>query len=265
VQELLGVYAQLGDYYFMNKSVVIIPTYNERHNISRLLEKIAALKSGLDIIVADDGSPDGTADAVKDFAAKNPSENVFLVSRPSKAGLGSAYLNAFDWVKSSGRFYEKIFMMDADFSHDPVYLGRLSEALTSSSGKSSADMAVGSRYVPGGGIEGWPFLRKLVSGAGNFYARLILGGVRPGRYGVRDFTSGFIGMKRDVLFFILENPPRSEGYGFLIEIKFKVLKNGFSVREIPIIFTDRVAGKSKISKKIIWEAFRLVWRLRFAG
>jgi len=237
----------------MNESVVVIPTYNERHNIENLLTEINSLNAGLDIIVVDDNSPDGTADAVKNFSSAHPDKSIHLITRPAKNGLGSAYLESFEWILGHTR-YKKIFMMDADLSHNPRYLSTMIEALSDD----KTDVVVGSRYITGGGISGWPFIRRCISRMGNFYARVVTG------LKISDLTSGFIGIKREVLNSLLVPRLKAEGYGFLIELKYRTVRSGFFIKEIPIIFTDRKAGRSKISRRIILEAFFLVWQLKFS-
>lgn len=230
------------------RCLAIIPTYNEKENIADLLERIAALAAGFDILVIDDGSPDGTGDVVAALSELNPS--VKLLRRPAKAGLASAYITGFGYAIEKG--YAAVFTMDADFSHNPDYLPKLLDAL------SSSDYVIGSRYVAGGGTKGWPLRRKIISRFGNIYARAVTG------LRVRDLTSGFACIKTDVLRSVGISDIKTEGYGFLIEMKYRSSRSGFKVSEYPIIFTDRVAGKSKISKNIIFEAMLLVWKLRFS-
>ncbi|MBN1823151.1 MAG: glycosyltransferase [Endomicrobiales bacterium] len=231
------------------KRLVIVPTYNESQNIGRILEQILALKELFDVLVIDDNSPDGTAQTVKEIALKIP--RVHLVERSSKLGLGTAYIAGFRWALERG--YSRIYTMDADFSHQPDYLQYLDGELE------EAALAIGSRYIKGGKIVGWPIARKLISRCGNFYARMITG------LPFRDCTSGFMAMKREVVMNFLSGDVRTEGYSFLIELKFTGWKSGFRVNEYPIVFSDRAAGKSKISKKIILEAFFLAWKLRMKG
>lgn len=229
------------------KPLVIIPTYNEKQNIEKLIAEILGLKPGFDVLVIDDNSPDGTEQTVRKLAAAD--NRISLITRPAKLGLGSAYLEGFKWAVLKG--YERMFMMDADFSHQPKYLPELNRLLEEN------DMAVGSRYIEGGGVEGWPRDRKLLSRAGNYYARNVL------NIPVRDCTSGFIGITRALAETILEEKIASEGYAFLIEIKNLAVNKGFAIREYPIVFIDRVAGVSKISKSIIIEALFLALKLRF--
>jgi len=229
------------------KSLVLAPTYNEKENITQLIRRIQKFDN-VHMLVIDDNSPDGTGGAVEELRKNDPSLRLNIIHRPKKSGLGTAYIEGFSWALKND--YDIIFTMDADFSHNPDYLPDFLEKLRTN------DFVIGSRYVPGGGITGWPVARKLLSAAGNLYARTITG------LPVKDCTSGFIGFRRKVIESINLNRIHSEGYGFLIEMKFRAIKNGWTFTEIPIIFTDRTAGKSKISKKIIFEAFLLAWKLK---
>ncbi|OGR83067.1 MAG: hypothetical protein A2901_08105 [Elusimicrobia bacterium RIFCSPLOWO2_01_FULL_54_10] len=211
-------------------------------------EVFAQAPSGTDILVIDDNSPDGTGGIADAMVAKDP--RVFVMHRPGKLGLGSAYVQGFGWALA--RPYEAVIHMDCDFSHDPKDLPRLIEAL------SDCDLALGSRYVQGGAIQNWPWHRRLISRCGNLYARSVL------QIGIKDLTGGFKAYKRKVLESLDLSQIASNGYAFLSEMKFKVVRKGFRVREIPIIFKDRTQGKSKMSKKIFLEAAIMVWRLRLS-
>ncbi|MDI6757676.1 MAG: polyprenol monophosphomannose synthase [Endomicrobiia bacterium] len=230
------------------RCLAIIPTYNEKENIAGIIERIIALGAGFDILVIDDGSPDGTGDVVAAISELNPS--VKLLRRPGKVGLASAYITGFGYALDRG--YDAVFTMDADFSHNPDYMPKMLDKL------SDSDYVVGSRYVAGGGTRGWPLRRKIISRFGNIYARAVTD------IGVRDLTSGFACIKTEVLRSVGISDIKTEGYGFLIEMKYRSSRAGFKVSEYPIIFTDRAAGKSKISKSIIFEAMLLVWKLRFS-
>ncbi|MBX5481808.1 MAG: polyprenol monophosphomannose synthase [Myxococcaceae bacterium] len=231
----------------MNPALVCIPTYNERDNVEAIVD--AALKADprLDILVVDDNSPDGTGQVADALAAKEP--RVKVLHREKKEGLGKAYLHAFRWALEHG--YQYVIEMDADFSHDPKYLPRLlDEAM------GGADLVLGSRYVKGGGTVNWGVGRQIVSRGGSLYARTILG------VNVRDLTGGFKCFNRRVLEAIDLNQVQSSGYAFQIELTYRTLKKGFTVREIPIVFEDRRVGQSKMSRKIFLEALTMVWKLR---
>lgn len=228
------------------KTLVIIPTYNERENITAILPAVLACGRPVEILVVDDNSPDGTASIVIEMMNKDP--RIHLLSRPGKQGLGKAYLAGFDWGLARG--YEALIEMDADFSHRPQDLPALIDGLN------GADFAVGSRYVEGGGTVNWGLLRKIISRGGGFYSRLILG------YPLNDWTGGFNAWKRQVLEGIGLSTVMSNGYSFQIELKYKALKQKFRGVEVPIIFEDRRVGQSKMSFKIVIEAFYRVWLLR---
>lgn len=230
------------------KSLVIIPTYNEKDNILRIIPEVLAAAAEVEILVVDDNSPDGTGTLVEEFAKQNP--RVHLLSRAGKQGLGKAYLAGFDWGLKQG--FEVLVEMDADFSHRPVDLPALLKGLE------SVDFAVGSRYVKGGRTLNWGLLRKLISRGGSLYSRLILG------YPLRDWTGGFNAWKAPVLHGIGLSGVTSNGYSFQIELKYKALKKGFRSVEVPILFEDRRVGQSKMSLKIVIEAFYRVWLLRAA-
>lgn len=224
----------------MSDSVVLIPTYNEKENIGKIIRRIFSLDPSFDILVIDDGSPDGTAGIVKDLLGAYPGR-LFLEERKGKMGLGTAYLHGFRWAL--GRPYEFIFEMDADFSHNPDDLPRLKEACLN-----GADLAIGSRYITGVNVVNWPMGRVLMSYSASMYVRLITG------MDIRDFTAGFKCYRRKVLETIELDRIKSVGYGFQIEMKFKTVLHGFRVVEIPIIFTDRTEGTSKMSRGIFREA-----------
>lgn len=226
--------------------MVVIPTYNERDNIGQLLPQILAWPR-FRVLVVDDSSPDGTAEVVARYARDEP--RIGLLSRPGKLGLGTAYIAGFRRALAAGAEY--ICEMDADFSHDPRYLPVLLEAA-----ESRYDLALGSRYVAGGGTTDWGMLRKIISRGGNLYARLILG------LPVRDATGGFRCYRRRVLESIDLDTIRSNGYAFQIELVYRTMRAGFQIGEVPIIFPDRRVGQSKMSRRIVLEALLTVWRLR---
>lgn len=227
----------------MSDSIVIIPTYNERENIVRMVETVFGLEKDFHVLVVDDGSPDGTALLVKQLQEKYP-QRLFLIEREGKLGLGTAYITGFRWGLQ--RSYEYFFEMDADFSHNPYDLLRLHEACS----EGGADVAVGSRYVRGGRLENWPYDRIILSYGASLYVRLITW--MP----VKDPTAGFVCYRRHVLATIDLDKITFVGYAFQIEMKFASYVLGFRITEIPITFTDRVEGTSKMSKGIVKEA---VW------
>lgn len=236
----------------MNKadSVVIIPTYNEKENIENIIRYVFSLEKEFHILIVEDNSPDGTADIVKKLIEEFP-ERLFIEQRKGKLGLGTAYIHGFKWALQRG--YDFIFEMDADFSHPPKDLLRLYEACSK-----GADMAVGSRYVDGKiSVVNWPIGRVIMSYYASWYVRLITG-MRIG-----DATAGFACYKRQVLEQIKLDKIRFVGYAFQIEMKYTVFKKGFKIVEVPIIFTDRVFGESKMSMKIFKEAFFGVFSLKF--
>ena len=228
--------------------LVIVPTYNELENVEPLIARLLALPYGLEVLVVDDGSPDGTGDRVRTLMSREP--RVHLIERDRKLGLGSAYLAGFRYALDHGA--ELIFEMDADFSHDPDAIGEFLEAAR------DADLVLGSRYLHGAvKVVNWPLERLILSYCANLYTRIITG--MP----VHDATGGFKCFRRRALEGIRLDRVQSDGYAFQIEVSFKVWKRGFRIREIPIVFVDRRAGVSKMSRRIIWEAAWLVWRLRF--
>jgi len=232
------------------KKLIIIPTYKERENIARILESIFSLNAGYHLLVIDDASPDGTADIVKTFLPRHAHE-LFLEQRTGKLGLGTAYIHGFKWALANG--YEYIFEMDADFSHHPEDLERLYEACSTG----GADMAIGSRYVRGGKTENWPWDRNILSYGASLYVRLITW--MP----VKDSTAGFICYKREVLESINFDYIQFVGYAFQIEMKFTAWKLGFKIVEVPITFTDREHGESKMSKGIIKEGVLGVLKIQW--
>lgn len=231
----------------MNKALVCIPTYNERENIEPIVR--AALKADprVDVLVVDDNSPDGTGEIADRLAQE--SGRVRVLHREKKEGLGRAYLAAFRWALAEG--YERVIEMDADFSHDPRYLPKLLDE-----SEAGADLVLGSRYVEGGGTVNWGLARQLISRGGSLYARTILG------VETRDLTGGFKCFHRRVLESIDLDAVRSSGYAFQIELTFRAIQKGFTVKEIPIVFEDRRVGHSKMSRKIFLEAVTMVWKLR---
>lgn len=236
------------------EKIVIIPTYNEIENIEAIIAKVFSMNQGYHILVIDDGSPDGTPEAVKKLMQQFP-EQLFIEERKGKLGLGTAYIHGFKW--SIQRGYNFIFEMDADFSHNPEDLERLYKACKDGCG----DVAVGSRYVPGGKVENWPWERHLYSRGGSIYTRLITW--MP----VNDPTAGFVCYSKKVLETINLDEITFVGYAFQIEMKFAAWKLGFKIVEVPITFKDREIGKSKMSKGIIKEGvigvLRIQWQSLF--
>jgi dolichol-phosphate mannosyltransferase len=228
--------------------LVIVPTYNEIENITRLVPEILEQDPKLDVLVVDDGSPDGTARAVRALPAMG--ERVELLERPAKMGLGSAYIAGFQWAIAQG--YPLVFEMDADFSHSPQSLGEFLHEIR------HADVVLGSRYLHGITVVNWPLSRLILSVSANYYARLITG------LPIRDCTGGFKCFRREVLEALPLERIRSDGYSFQIEVNWHCWKRRFRIKEIPILFVDRSIGESKMSKRIIREAAFLVWKLRFS-
>ena len=230
------------------RALVIVPTYNERENVERLVATVLAQDPRLDILVVDDGSPDGTGDIADSIAMREPRVNV--LHRASKLGLGTAYLAGFAWALE--RDYAYIFEMDADFSHDPAHLPQFLAAIE------HADLVLGSRYRNNRvTVVNWPVTRLLLSFFANIYARVITG------LQLYDATGGFKCFRRHVLEAIDLKAVRSNGYAFQIEMSFRAWKKGFRIVEIPIVFVDRTEGQSKMSKRIVREAIWMVWRLRW--
>lgn len=231
-------------------SLVIIPTYNEAHNIGRILTRLMALKLPVDVLVVDDGSPDGTASVVVGHQEEMPGR-IHLLRREGKQGLGTAYVAGFRYaLKHSYRF---IIEMDADFSHDPDDVPRLIEVLQ----RNESDVAVGSRYHNGISIVNWPLSRLILSYSANLYARIVTG------LPIKDTTAGFKAFKREVLETINLDRIKSNGYSFQIEMHYRALKAGFRLKEVSIIFRERTEGVSKMSRSIIFEAIWMVWALKF--
>ncbi|HEC44401.1 MAG TPA: polyprenol monophosphomannose synthase [Bacteroides sp.] len=226
----------------MSNRLVIIPTYNEIENAEKIIRKTMSLEPGFDVLIIDDNSPDGTADIVKTLQ-KEFQERLHILEREGKMGLGTAYIKGFNWALEKG--YEFIFEMDADFSHNPDDLIRLHKACSN-----GADLAVGSRYITGVNVVNWPMNRILISYFASRYVRVIT------RMKIKDSTAGFVCYRKNVLETITLDNIRFKGYAFQIEMKFNAWKHGFNIVEVPIIFTDRQEGNSKMSGKIVYEA---VW------
>ena len=236
------------------KSLVIIPTYNERENVGKMIDTVLALNEPFHILVVDDGSPDGTAQIVKLLQQQHPGV-VHLLERSGKLGLGTAYITGFKWGIERG--YDFIFEMDCDFSHNPKDLIRLKETLVN-----GADLVVGSRYVKGGKCVNWPADRKILSYGASLYVRMITW------MWIKDPTAGFVGYRRKVLETIDLDMIKFIGYAFQIEMKFAAKVLGFKLKEIPITFTDRIEGTSKMSKGIVkeavWGVLQMKW-MSFTG
>lgn len=237
----------------MNEHLIIIPTYNEAGNIARIIEKVFSLDLPFHLLIIDDGSPDGTGDIVKKYQQQFP-ERLFLLARPGKMGLGTAYIKGFKWAID--RQYEYIYEMDADFSHNPDDLLRLHSTIISNV---QHGMAIGSRYIKGGGLVNWPISRILMSKGASLYVRLITG------IPVKDTTAGFVCIRRTVLEKLDLEKIKFLGYAFQIEMKYAIWKQGFTLVEVPIIFTDRTIGVSKMNTGIFKEAFRGVLKMSRNG
>lgn len=231
------------------KALVLLPTYNEKENIEIIIPEILKQDDRLYILVIDDNSPDGTGQIADTIAAKNP--RVFVMHRQQKEGLGQAYIAGFRWALE--RDYDFVFEMDADLSHKPNYLPEFLDNIK------DYDIVLGSRYISGVNVINWPMSRLLLSYYANVYTRIITG------LPLRDATGGFKCFRRKVLEAVELDQVKSNGYSFQIEMSFRAWKKGFSIREIPIVFEDRAAGTSKMSKKIVREAVTMVWRLRIWG
>ena len=232
----------------MSDSLVIIPTYNEKENVVKMLDTVMSLEPLFNVLVVDDGSPDGTADLVKSVATKF-NGRVFILERKGKQGLGTAYIAGFKWALKKD--YAYIFEMDCDFSHNPRDLIRLREECVG-----GADVVVGSRNVKGGGVVNWPLGRRLISRGASIYVNLVLW------LGVRDSTAGFVAYKKDVLDAIDIDSVEFIGYAFQIEMKLRAKRKGFNIVEVPIVFRDRVLGTSKMSLNIFNEAFFVVLKMK---
>ena len=228
--------------------LIIIPTYNESDNIEKLLDLISRTDPAAHVLIVDDNSPDRTYEIVERLMQTSYPGRLFLLKRAGKLGLGTAYIAGFKWALA--RDYDYIFEMDADFSHDPKYLPAFLAAIE------KHDLVLGSRYVPGGGVKNWGLLRKFISRGGSLYARTILG------LSLRDLTGGFKCFRRQVLESIDLDAVKSNGYSFQIEMTYRARCKGFRICETPIVFEDRTAGKSKMSRKIFLEAVLMVWKLR---
>lgn len=232
----------------MKKILVIIPTYNEAENILNIIPEVLKFSDEnfeYNVLVVDDNSPDGTAKLVEDF----PSDHVYILSREKKSGLGTAYVFGFKYAIKNN--YDYVFEMDADFSHDPKYLPKFIEKI-----ESGYDLVVGSRYVNGVSVINWPISRLVLSYGANIYTRWVTG------LKVKDTTAGFMCYRVPSLAKINLDNIRSNGYSFQIEMKFKFTKQNFKITEIPIIFIDRRAGSSKMSRKVVYEAYFMVWKLK---
>lgn len=233
----------------MKKVLVIIPTYNEAENVIKIINEILTKTSKdylFNVLIVDDNSPDGTAKLVEEL--KN--DNVFLIKREKKAGLGTAYVEGFKFAIN--KQYDYVFEMDADFSHDPKYLPEFIENI-----EKGYDLVVGSRYVNGVSVINWPIGRLMLSYFANIYTRVVTG------LKVNDTTAGFMCYRVEKLKQIDLDKVKSNGYSFQIEMKFKFFKKGFKILEIPILFVERRAGVSKMSKKVVYEAMIMVWKLKF--
>ena len=232
-------------------SLVLIPTYNEKENIEKIIRKVFSLATPFHVLIIDDGSPDGTANIVKNLQKEFP-EQLFIEERKGKLGLGTAYIHGFKWALKHA--YDFIFEMDADFSHNPEDLPRLREACLN-----GADVAIGSRYIKGVNVVNWPMGRVLMSYFASVYVRMVTG------IAIQDATAGFKCYRKEVLQTIQLNKIKFVGYAFQIEMKFTAIKHGFNVVEIPIIFTDRTEGTSKMSPRIFREAFLGVIQLKIGS
>ena len=231
----------------MPKTLIVTPTYNEKENLERFVAAVRGALPEADLLIVDDNSPDGTGDIADTLAKKD--DHVRVMHRAGKLGLGTAYLQAFAKGLSEG--YERFFEMDADLSHDVRYLPDFVRALDA-----GAEVVIGSRNIPGGNVEGWGLGRHFISKGGSLYSRTILG------LRVRDLTSGYKAFTRRALEAINLPTVESNGYSFQIELTYRAVRKGMKVTEVPIVFVDRTAGKSKMSRKIFVEAIGMVWKLR---
>lgn len=229
-------------------NIVILPTYNEKENITKIVQAIFELKQPLDILIVDDNSPDGTG-KIADKLTYQYKNHLFVLHRQGKEGLGRAYIAGFKWALE--RNYDNIIQMDADFSHDPKYLKDMLREIKNN------DLVIGSRYVKGGGTKGWPIYRKIISRGGSLYSKIILG------ISLNDLTGGFKCWRANLLKKIGLNAITSNGYSFQIEMNYRAYRKRAKIKETPIIFVDRTNGKSKMSKKIFREAIFKVWQIRF--
>lgn len=228
------------------KILVIIPTYNERENIGRIVPLVLEKDPSIHVLIVDDGSPDGTGQ-IADGMVKE-SDRIFVIHRQNKSGLGTAYITGFKFALQKS--YDLIFEMDCDFSHDPKYIPHFLEAIR------DADLVLGSRYIKGVNVINWPMSRLLLSYYANVYSRIVTG------LPVKDATGGFKCFRREVLESLDLDKVKSNGYSFQIEMSFRAWKKGFRIKEIPIVFEDRKLGQSKMSKRIVREAVWMVWKLR---
>ena len=234
----------------MPRTLVVTPTYNEKDNLHRFVDAVRGALPEADLLIVDDNSPDGTGQLADEIAAKD--SRVRVMHRAGKQGLGTAYIQAF--TKGLGEGYDRFFEMDADLSHDVRYLPGFVQALDD-----GYDIAIGSRNIPGGGVEGWGLGRHFISKGGSLYSRSILG------LDVKDLTSGYKAFTRRALEAIDLQDVHSNGYSFQIELTYRGVRRGMRVKEVPIVFVDRTAGRSKMSRKIFAEAIGMVWKLRFDG
>jgi dolichol-phosphate mannosyltransferase len=232
------------------RTLIIVATYNERENIAPLLAEIFSYAPQVHVVVIDDNSPDKTYAVVEELAATKFQDKLFLLKRAGKLGLGTAYVAGFNWGIKEG--YEVIMHMDADFSHNPKYIPEFLTQIKTN------DLVLGSRYIKGGGVVNWGWIRKIISRGGSLYSRTILG------LPIRDLTGGFKCFRREVLEKIEVNKLKSNGYSFQVETTYKTFLNKFKIKEIPIIFEDRRVGQSKMSSKIFLEALIMVVKLRFS-
>ena len=234
------------------RTLIVIPTYNERGNIEQLIADILQTAPQVDLLIIDDNSPDGTGDLVDEIRARLPQVNI--LHRPGKMGLGTAYIQGFRYALEHG--YDYVFEMDADFSHDPKFIPAFLQAMQ---GPNAADLVIGSRYIPGGDTPNWSALRKFISGGGNIFARSMLW------IPVHDCTSGYRCYRTSALATLHLEHVHSAGYAFQVEMAYAMWKSGYRVREVPIVFEDRRVGQSKMSRAIFIEAFRWVVRTRLFG
>lgn len=228
------------------EGLIIIPTYNERENIAKLIEQILYLPILVDILIVDDNSPDGTGKIVEDLQINNP--RIKLLNRSGKLGLGTAYIEGFKIALAQN--YQFIITMDADFSHDPKYLPQLVDDLK------NFDLIIGSRYIKNGGVKNWPLKRRLLNRLGNLYAKTILN--TP----INDNTAGFMAIQIEFLQKLNLDKINGKGYAFLMELKYALFNNGAKIKELPIIFVERILGKSKISTNIIEEGLVMPWIIK---
>jgi dolichol-phosphate mannosyltransferase len=228
------------------KTLVIIPTYNERENIERIVPLVLEKDPSIHVLIVDDGSPDGTGQLADGMAKED--NRIFVIHRKNKSGLGTAYITGFKFALK--KTYDLIFEMDCDFSHDPKYIPHFLGAIR------DADLVLGSRYIKGVNVINWPMSRLLLSYYANVYSRIITG------LPVKDATGGFKCFRREILESLELDKVKSNGYSFQIEMSFRAWKKGFRIKEIPIVFEDRKLGQSKMSKKIVREAVWMVWKLR---